>query len=94
MELPVPKWVEAPITSSQLEGTVPSAAALKLLQNVVKQIITKGETFSVTNSPMLCPAGKNYLLTVKPYFWESPVGSGCWGEWVHCWRCELARTQT
>lgn len=79
MSIPVPKWAEAPLTPAPLANATPSPAACKLLQNVCKQTISKGETFSVTNSPMTCPADKNYLFTVKPYFWDTEPGSGCWG---------------
>lgn len=78
MTITVPKWAEAPLTPAPLKDAPRPQSADKLLRTVSNQVVSKGETFSVTNSPLLCPEGKNYLFTVKPYFWETTPGQ--WGE--------------
>lgn len=54
-----------------------SASAVKQLQQVCDSLLGS-ETFSVTNSPVLCCEGKNYLYSQRPYWWETQPG--CWGE--------------
>jgi hypothetical protein len=80
MTIKVPKWAEAPLTPAPLKAASLPASSDKLLKKESNRIATKGETFSVTNSPLLCPAGKNYLFTIKPYFWETKPGQ--WGEFI------------
>ena len=70
----VPKYPEVILVPRLTE---PPAATVKLLERMSKNFLQSDDAFSVTFSPVLCPEGKNYLFTLKPYWWE--VEPGKWG---------------
>lgn len=55
----------------------PSHTAHAILDKVARGLIISAQVWSVTYSPVLCPLGKNWLFTLKPYYWEK---EGVWGE--------------
>lgn len=79
MSIPVSKWADPPLVPAPNTQQAPTPAAAKLLGQVAKSYLSKNEVYSVTNSPLCCPEGKNYLIALKPYWWEDPEGSGNWG---------------
>lgn len=65
--LPAPRYPPVPLTRPETRP-IPKAT-LPLLRKVVAAILDSDEVYSVTNSPLTCPAGKNHLFTLKPYWW-------------------------
>ncbi|WWC93015.1 uncharacterized protein L201_007979 [Kwoniella dendrophila CBS 6074] len=57
---------------------------ITILHELVDEILSTNETYSVTFSPVLCPVekdeggGKNQLFTVKPYWWQTEDGKWEW----------------
>ncbi|ODO09707.1 hypothetical protein I350_01922 [Cryptococcus amylolentus CBS 6273] len=74
MSLPIP-FQPSVILTPQPSST-PTPAALRALLPLAKDILKNDVVYSVTFSKMLCPEGKNYLFTLKPYYWE--VAPGVW----------------
>ncbi|KAL1405923.1 hypothetical protein Q8F55_007603 [Vanrija albida] len=73
MPLPVPKYPELILTPYP---TLPvSKSAEKLLRQLSDKELKADETYSVTKACLTAPAGKNYLYTLAPYWWE------CDGKW-------------
>ncbi|KAL7425298.1 hypothetical protein Q5752_000986 [Cryptotrichosporon argae] len=72
--LTVPKRPDDILTA--VFPATPDKQTSTLLAKEVTKIIEAPTTYSVTFSPLLCPAGRNYLYTLKPYFWEEG------GKWV------------
>ena len=65
--LPAPKYAPVPLTPTEVHP-IPKQT-LPLLRKVVTGILESDDVFSVTNSPLTCPVGRNHLFTLKPYFW-------------------------
>ncbi|EIW71319.1 hypothetical protein TREMEDRAFT_67696 [Tremella mesenterica DSM 1558] len=80
--IPPPRYPGLILTSCLEDNPAPHT--LKLLEKLCKNYIGSDEVFSVTYSPLLCPEGKNYLYTLKPYWWEVEPGH---------WDCELPQGQ-
>lgn len=57
---------------------LPNEDTIRLIQAQAKELIHSDKKYSVTFSPMLAPAGKNFLFTLHPHYWK--VGPGHWGE--------------
>ncbi|RXK37503.1 hypothetical protein M231_05224 [Tremella mesenterica] len=74
--IPPPKYPGLILTPCLEDNPAPHT--LKLLEKLCKNYIGSDEVFSVTYSPLLCPEGKNYLYTLKPYWWEVEPG-----HWEH-----------
>lgn len=75
MPLPVPKYPELILTPYP---TLPATkSAEKLLRQLSDKELKTDTTYSVTNAGVTAPAGKNYLYTLAPYWWEC---NGKWGE--------------
>lgn len=72
-----PPLILTPLIRHPAAPRIP-AVVLALLRKSCEKLIRSDTTFSVTFSPLLCPAGKNFLWTLKPYWWE--VNPGQWGE--------------
>lgn len=74
-----PKYPDFPLLPAALAITGPTDKGKNLLVQVCDKAVKDGD-FSITRSPIQCPAGKNEFLALKPYFWETEPGSGRWGE--------------
>lgn len=72
-----PPLILTPLIRHPAAPRIP-AQVLALLRKSCEKLIRSDTTFSVTFSALLCPAGKNFLWTLKPYWWE--VSPGQWGE--------------
>jgi hypothetical protein len=84
--VPVPKYPllilipQRHIATHERSPSVTSAlskSTLDLLRSACDTHLRSNESYSVTFSPLLCPARKNLLFALKPYWWE--VRPGEWG---------------
>ncbi|WVQ83355.1 hypothetical protein IAT38_005494 [Cryptococcus sp. DSM 104549] len=80
MSVPIPDHPLEILTPAPISTPPPSAHTLSLLRQLCDTHVhfASDETYSVTNSVLLCPEGKNHLFTLKPYYWETEPGV-----WVH-----------
>jgi hypothetical protein len=60
-----------------LPETEPTDECLELLRKLCTELLDLSDTYSVTFSAITCPAGKNYLFSLKPHYWETEPG--VWG---------------
>ena len=74
-QIPIPKYPLTILTPPPFR--TPTAEVLKVLERRVWGLVSSDHVWSVTFSPILCPEGKNWLFTLKPYYWEK---DGKWGE--------------
>nr|XP_019043319.1 hypothetical protein I302_07894 [Kwoniella bestiolae CBS 10118]OCF22249.1 hypothetical protein I302_07894 [Kwoniella bestiolae CBS 10118] len=60
--------------------TSPNSHSLRLLGELVNEILSNEEVYSVTYSPVLCPVpkdeggGRKQLFTIKPHWWQTTNG--------------------
>lgn len=56
----------------------PDQTTLALLKRRVERDLASVEVYTITDCDYVSPEGPNYLMTIKPYYWE--VEPGKWGE--------------
>lgn len=73
----VPKYADFFIMPQPAGATQPNQTASTLLRQVADSAVKSSETYTVTNSPVCCPAGagKNELYAIRPYIWEVRPGA-------------------
>jgi len=78
---PTPQRVAVPkyplVMLTPRSSRPPTQETLALIEKTAKVHIESKELWSVTYSPLVCPEGKNWLFSLKPYYWEK---NGEWGE--------------
>lgn len=60
----------------------PNGETLKLIRAAVARIIGDETVYSVTFSPIVCPADKRSLFVFRPFFWQRENGK--WGTCPSC----------